>query len=156
MMMDGHDDDGRSGGCSSPPCYADEADPDYMWARQRVLPDVRLKRVYDPAEEHDGTRVLVDRMWPRGVAKPDAKIDLWLKDLSPSAKLRQWFNHDPEKWAEFRRCYRDELAQVEEQLQQLEAAVRKGPVTLLFAARDRDHNNAVVLRERLIERRSAA
>lgn len=148
-MQDRRDDD--TGEPSSPPCAAHAVDPAYMWAG----PDVRVKRVHDPAEAADGTRVLVDRIWPRGVRKADAGVDLWLRDVAPSAELRRWFAHDPDKWTEFRRRYRAELAERPEALDELVARARRGRVTLLFAARDREHNNAVALRELLLERVNA-
>lgn len=148
-MHDGRDDDTREP--SSPPCAAHAVDPAYMWAG----PDVRVKRVHDPAEAADGTRVLVDRIWPRGVKKADARVDLWLKDAAPSSGLRRWFAHDPDKWPEFRRRYRAELAERPDALDDLAARARTGRVTLLFAARDREHNNAVALRELLLERLNA-
>jgi uncharacterized protein YeaO (DUF488 family) len=115
---------------------------------------VRLKRVYDDASPDDGTRVLVDRLWPRGRSREAAKVDLWLKDLAPSDALRHWFNHDPERWPEFRKRYRAELAENSEGLETLRRlAAGKKPVTLLFAAKDVEHNNAVVLKERLSARR---
>ncbi|UEX79716.1 DUF488 domain-containing protein [Spiribacter halobius] len=117
--------------------------------------DILLKRVRDPVEEGDGTRVLVDRVWPRGVRKADAAVDRWLKEVAPSTELRKWFGHDPERWAEFRRRYRRELADVPEALRELMALCRRGPVTLLFGARDREHNQAVVLREVLREELAA-
>jgi uncharacterized protein YeaO (DUF488 family) len=136
---------------SSPPCSAHEVDPAYMWAPSG--PELRLKRVQDPVERPaDGTRVLVDRVWPRGMRKADADLDLWLKDVAPSTGLRRWFGHDPERWPGFRDGYRAELAQRADALAPLEQAARRGPVTLLFAARDRACNNAVVLRELLLER----
>lgn len=112
---------------------------------------IALKRVHDPADPADGTRVLVDRVWPRGVRKADAAVDHWYRDVAPTTELRKWFGHDPGRWEEFRRRYRSELAQVPEALRALMALCRRGPVTLLFGARDRDHNQAVVLREALIE-----
>lgn len=108
---------------------------------------IRLKRIQDPVEAEDGARILVDRVWPRGVRKTDAELDWWPKELAPSTELRKWFGHDPERWAEFRRAYRDELAQVPETLSQLLDYCREGTVTLVFGARDREHNQAVVLRE---------
>ena len=114
---------------------------------------VHLKRVYDEASPEDGTRVLVDRLWPRGLTREAAKVDLWLKDLAPSDKLRHWFNHDPERWPEFRKRYRAELAEESEDLETLRRLVAgKKPVTLLFAAKDTEHNNAVALKERLSAR----
>ena len=115
---------------------------------------IRLKRVYDDASPDDGTRVLVDRLWPRGLSREAAHVDLWLKDLAPSDDLRRWFNHDPERWPEFRKRYRAELAENSEDLEKLRRLVAgKRPVTLLFAAKDTEHNNAVVLKERLLARR---
>ena len=113
-------------------------------------PQVRLKRAYQAPDPEDGTRILVDRLWPRGVRKEDARIDLWLKDIAPSDELRRWFGHDPERWPEFRRRYREELEARTDLRRKLEDACRQGPVTLLFAAQDERHNNAVVLKE-LIE-----
>jgi uncharacterized protein YeaO (DUF488 family) len=114
---------------------------------------IRLKRVYDDASPDDGTRVLVDRLWPRGLSREAAKVDLWLKGVAPSEALRHWFNHDPERWPEFRKRYRAELAENSEDLETLRQLLAgKKPVTLLFAARDTEHNNAVVLKERLSAR----
>lgn len=112
--------------------------------------DIRLKRAYDDPADNDGMRVLVDGMWPRGVAKADARIDEWLKTLAPSKSLRQWFNHDADKFDEFRACFKQELTHGEaaEALERLRAYYRDGHrVTLVYAARDREHNNAVVLKE---------
>jgi len=111
-----------------------------------------LKRIHAPAAADDGCRVLVDRLWPRGVARADAGIDHWLRDLAPSTALRRWFGHDPQKWNEFRRRYRSELASPPAcaAFAQLRALVAGGRVTLLFAARDTAHNNAVALRELLL------
>lgn len=113
---------------------------------------VALKRVYDEPEPGDGTRVLVDRLWPRGLSKERAHIDLWLKEIAPSSELRTWFGHDPEKFAEFRRRYENEIASETGQtaLAKLRAQAKQGPVTLVFAARDTDHANAVVLRDLLL------
>lgn len=113
---------------------------------------IKTKRVYDPAEPGDGTRILVDRLWPRGLRKEDARVDLWLKEAAPSTPLRRWFGHDPARWAEFRRRYRSELAEHEEVMGELRRCARHGPVTLLYAARDGQHNNAVALREFLAPR----
>lgn len=113
--------------------------------------DIRIKRVHDPAAPEDGTRVLVDRVWPRGVRKADAVVDHWLRAVAPSTELRKWFGHDAERFETFRQCYRDELATVPEALRELMAMARQGPLTLLFGARDREHNQAVVLREVLQE-----
>ena len=110
---------------------------------------IRIKRVYDPVGHDDGRRVLVDRLWPRGVAKDEARIDEWLKEVAPSDELRKWFGHDPAKWEEFRTRYRQELKPHGELLERLRSEARKGTVTLLFAAKDVEHNNAVVLKEML-------
>ena len=109
--------------------------------------EIRLKRAYDPAAEDDGTRILVDRMWPRGVSKQTLKTDLWLRDLAPSPALRKWFGHDPERWDAFRAAYHRELAGGPDGLDTLRAAVARGPVTLVYAARDTRHNNAAALKE---------
>jgi uncharacterized protein YeaO (DUF488 family) len=115
---------------------------------------VRLKRVYEDASPDDGTRVLVDRLWPRGLKRDAAMIDLWLKDVAPSDKLRRWFNHDPARWAEFRKRYRVELAESVQETKTLRGLTAGNkPVTLLFAAKDREHNNAVVLSDWLSGRR---
>jgi uncharacterized protein YeaO (DUF488 family) len=113
---------------------------------------VALKRVYDEPEPGDGTRVLVDRLWPRGLSKERARIDLWLKEIAPSRELRNWFGHDPEKFAEFRRRYENELASETGQtaLVKLHDLAKRGLVTLVFAARDTEHANAVVLRDLLL------
>lgn len=105
------------------------------------------KRIYDPPEAADGTRVLVDGLWPRGLSRRTAAVDEWLKDVAPSAQLRKWFGHDPKRWTEFRRRYRDELKGRGAALARLHELVAQGPVTLLYAARDSEHNNAVVLAE---------
>jgi uncharacterized protein YeaO (DUF488 family) len=111
--------------------------------------DVRAKRVYDPPETGDGARVLIDHVWPRGVSRERAKLDDWARELAPSDELRRWFGHDPERFDEFRRRYRDELARRPERLEELRRRAARGPVTILHAARDREHNNAVVLAELL-------
>lgn len=108
---------------------------------------VRLKRAYAAPAAGDGTRILVDRLWPRGVRKADARVDLWLKEIAPSDALRHWFGHDPARWSEFKRRYRAELEDNPEARRRLEEALRQGPVTLLFAAHDEHHNNAVALKE---------
>jgi uncharacterized protein YeaO (DUF488 family) len=104
----------------------------------------RLKRAYLAADDGDGMRVLVDRLWPRGVSKAEAKIDLWAKEAAPSAALRQWFGHRPTRWPEFRRRYLDEL-QDNPQIETLRTLARRGVLTLVYAAKDETHNNAVVL-----------
>ncbi|MFC2622745.1 MAG: DUF488 domain-containing protein [Prevotella denticola] len=112
---------------------------------------MKIKRAYAPAEESDGYRILVDRLWPRGISKEKAQIDLWLKSVAPSNELRKWFGHDPEKFPEFEQRYRTELAG-SGALDELRAVLREHPdATLLFAAHDEEHNNAVVLKELLAE-----
>lgn len=115
--------------------------------------NVRIKRVYLPAEPDDGVRILVDRLWPRGVAKHSARIDLWLKDIAPSTELRQWFNHDPTRWRAFRARYFREIDSHPDALALLLEHIRNGPVTLVYAARDEHYNDAVVLGEYLSSRR---
>jgi uncharacterized protein YeaO (DUF488 family) len=110
---------------------------------------IDVKRAYDPPASSDGYRVLVDRIWPRGVAKEDLKVDAWLKEVAPSTALRKWFGHDPKKWDEFRRRYARELEPHAAALEQLVKHARAGRVTLVFAAKDAEHNNAVALREYL-------
>ncbi|WP_292521509.1 DUF488 domain-containing protein [Methanoculleus sp.] len=107
---------------------------------------IRTKRVYEEPSEDDGTRVLVDRLWPRGVSKAEAKIDRWEKDLAPSSELRRWFGHDPARWEEFFRRYRAELDGKEEVLARLRQEASEGTVTLLYAARNEEQNNAVALK----------
>jgi uncharacterized protein YeaO (DUF488 family) len=110
---------------------------------------VRLKRAYEPPEPSDGYRVLIDRLWPRGVKKEEARLDEWARELAPSSELRRWFGHDPAKFDEFRRRYREELAAQEEKLTELRRLARKETVTLVYSARDTEHNDAVVLAELL-------
>jgi uncharacterized protein YeaO (DUF488 family) len=116
-----------------------------------------LKRAYEPASRRDGWRVLVERLWPRGIAKETLALDEWLKELAPSAELRKWFGHDPERWVEFSRRYRQELRQpaAVALVKQLRERAAAGPVTLVFAARDTEHNSAVVLHALLEGRPSA-
>lgn len=106
-----------------------------------------VKRIYEPAAKEDGFRVLVDRLWPRGVSKEKARVDLWLKEIAPSHELREWFDHDPAKWKEFQIKYKKELKANDEVLSILKKYVHAGKVTLLYAARDEAHNQAVVLKE---------
>jgi uncharacterized protein YeaO (DUF488 family) len=117
---------------------------------------VKLKRVYEQPEPSDGTRVLVERLWPRGLTKERAQVDLWLKEIAPSNELRRWFGHIPERFTEFRRRYEAELASEEEQtsLKRLHTLAQQGPITLVFAAHDTQHNNAVVLRDLLLQQPS--
>ena len=109
--------------------------------------NIKIKRVYESPEKEDGVRILVDRLWPRGIAKAKAGVDLWLKEIAPSADLRKWFGHDPGKWAEFKQRYRAELEENDEQVALLQEEIKKGVVTLLYAAKDKEHNDAVVLLE---------
>lgn len=111
--------------------------------------NVKLKRAYEQPSADDGTRVLVDRLWPRGIKKADAAIDVWMKELAPSTELRRWFGHDPGRWDEFRRRYRAELSSKANLLEELRTRARQGPLTLVFAARDEVRNQAVVLRDLL-------
>ena len=114
--------------------------------------DVRLKRAYDPAEAADGYRVLVDRLWPRGVSKEKAQLDEWARELAPSSQLRTWFGHDPARFDEFRRRYLEELAAHEAKLAELRERASEGTLTLVYAARDSEHNDAVVLADVLRRR----
>lgn len=107
---------------------------------------IKLKRAYEPPEKADGARILVDRLWPRGVSKSSARIDLWLKEIAPSDGLRKWFGHDPAKWSEFQKRYVQELAKRSEAVAQLKNFASKGTVTLVYGAKDERHNNAVVLK----------
>jgi uncharacterized protein YeaO (DUF488 family) len=111
--------------------------------------DVRTKRAYDAAERRDGYRVLIDHVWPRGISRERAKLDEWARELAPSDELRKWFNHVPERFEKFRSRYRDELKDQRERIEDLRRRARKKPVTIVYAARDREHNNAVVLAELL-------
>ena len=113
---------------------------------------IKIKRAYDDPAHDDGVRILIDRLWPRGLSKAAASVDLWLKDLAPSSTLRRWFNHDPARWAEFRRRYARELDAKDRAIAALRGAVRRGRVTLLFSARDPEHNNAVALQVYLARR----
>jgi len=109
--------------------------------------DVRLKRAYEPAVPADGYRVLIDRLWPRGVSRERAKLDAWERELSPSTALRQWFGHEPSRFDEFRRRYVEELRGQRPRLAALRRRARDGTVTLVYSARDAEHNDAVVLAE---------
>lgn len=115
---------------------------------------IKLKRAYEPPASDDGTRILIDRLWPRGVKKVDAAIDEWMKEIAPSTELRKWFGHDPERWPEFRRRYKSEIRQHAEQLDRLRSLAHHGRVTLVFSAHDEAHNDAVVLKDMLLDRRS--
>jgi len=116
---------------------------------------IRIKRVYEQAAEEDGFRILVDRLWPRGLSKEKAKVDLWLKEVAPSGELRKWFSHDPAKWTEFKKKYEKELSAKQSLLKEIRLMEKeKGTVTLLYSARDVEHNNAVAL-QAILERTSA-
>ncbi len=116
--------------------------------------NVKLKRAYDAPSAKDGTRILVDRLWPSGISKEKAALDHWMKNIAPSTELRKWFAHDPARWKEFRRRYAVELRQHADLLTELRSWARRGPVTLVYAAHDEAHNDAVVLREVLLGRGS--
>jgi uncharacterized protein YeaO (DUF488 family) len=111
--------------------------------------DVCLKRAYEPPAPSDGYRVLIDRLWPRGVSKEQAQLDEWARELAPSSELRRWFGHDPARFDEFRRRYREELAGQDEKLRELRRRARVETLTLVYGARDSEHNDAVVLAELL-------
>jgi uncharacterized protein YeaO (DUF488 family) len=111
---------------------------------------IKLKRAYEKPATTDGTRILVDRLWPRGLKKDTAAIDHWFKEIAPSTELRKWFGHDPSRWDEFRRRYVAELRKHTEQLAELKRLARNGPLTLIYAARDELHNDAIVVRDVLI------
>jgi len=113
---------------------------------------IELKRVYEPVASSDGSRFLVERLWPRGIKKTALRIDAWLKDVAPSTNLRQWFRHDPKKWDEFQRRYRRELDGNREALLPLRKAAEEGIVTLVYSSQDREHNNAVALKKYLEEK----
>ncbi len=110
---------------------------------------IALKRAYEPPSRSDGCRILVERLWPRGLSKQDAKIDLWPKEAAPSTGLRRWFNHDPDKWVAFKRRYFGELRAREESLEPIRERLRAGPVTFVFASRETRFNNAVALKKYL-------
>ena len=108
---------------------------------------IKLKRAYEKPAKDDGERILVERLWPRGLTKEQAKLDLWLKDVAPSTELRKWFGHDPDRWIEFRQRYRKELKQKADQIKLLRRKAREGTITLIYAARDEAHNGALVLKQ---------
>ena len=114
---------------------------------------LKLKRAYEPASRDDGRRLLVERLWPRGVSKDTLRVEEWIKDVAPSTELRKWFGHDPEKWDQFRRKYFKELDAHEDAWRPILAASRRGPVTLVYSAHDEVHNNAVALKEYLQAKR---
>ena len=110
---------------------------------------LKLKRVYEEPTQEDGTRILVDRLWPRGLTKERARVDLWFKEIAPSNELRKWFAHDPAKWPEFKARYKAELKHNGSQLTLLKQTIIRGPATLLYGAKDTEHNEAVVLQQLL-------
>lgn len=126
-----------------PPTFQRGAEPGFTLITSR---DLRIKRIYDEPEASDGYRVLVDRLWPRGVSKERARLDAWLPKLAPSAGLRKWFGHDPARWTEFRQRYRAELAKAPSLVESVRRRALSERVTLLYAARDPVHNHAIVLR----------
>ena len=109
--------------------------------------NIQLKRIYEPGSKEDGCRILVDRLWPRGFTKEKAALDLWLKEIAPSNELRKWFGHDPDKWKDFQKKYRQELKQNKEAVDILKDYIQKGKVTLLYAAKDEEHNEAQVIKD---------
>jgi len=108
---------------------------------------IKLKRAYEKPARDDGERILVERLWPRGLTKQEAKIDLWLKDVAPSAELRRWFGHDPDKWDEFRKRYQKELKDKDDLIKLLKRKAKAGAITLIYSARDEEHNSALVLKQ---------
>ena len=108
---------------------------------------IKLKRAYEKPARDDGERILVERLWPRGLTKQGAKIDLWLKDVAPSAELRRWFGHDPDKWDEFRKRYQKELKDNNDLIKLLKRKAKAGAITLIYSARDEEHNSALVLKQ---------
>jgi|SRR5690242_16690784 uncharacterized protein YeaO (DUF488 family) len=127
-------------------------------ARKTTVPaaNVRLKRAYEKPARDDGIRVLVDRLWPRGVSKSAAALDEWAKELAPSTALRKWFAHDPSRWQQFRRRYARELRAQPQELARLRGLAREGAITLVYSAHDEQHNDALVLRDVLLRGRSGA
>lgn len=133
------------GGAAAPGATSEQA-----MRRATAQLDIRLKRAYAPASAEDGIRILVDRLWPRGLTKAEAAVDRWIRDLAPSSDLRRWFGHDPSRWEEFRREYARELRMRRELLEEVRSLAQQGRITLLFGARDETHNDAVALREVLL------
>ena len=113
---------------------------------------VKLKRVYEEPSESDGTRILVDRLWPRGLTKEKAKVDVWLKEIAPSTELRKWFNHEPSKWPEFKKRYQAEMSNNTEVLSALKKHLANGKATIVYGAKDEEHNDAVVIKQYLDKR----
>jgi uncharacterized protein YeaO (DUF488 family) len=137
--------DGEPGAFSSPACYLHEFE-----TPPATTPGVHIKRIHDERSDEDGLRLLVDRLWPRGISKERAALDAWRADLAPSTALRKWFMHDPRRWTEFRQRYRAELRVLAPQLQALRELAASQRVTLLYAARDPRINHAIVLRDALL------
>lgn len=121
--------------------------PDFQNRQDAIKGVLRIKRVYAKPAPDDGVRILVDRLWPRGLSKEDAHIDRWLKDIAPSSGLRKWFGHRPERWEEFRQRYLRELEEKSALLEEIRSLIKKKPLTLLYSAKDEDRNNARVLFE---------
>lgn len=113
---------------------------------------IKLKRIYEPPSDEDGVRILVERLWPRGISKEKAKVDEWMKEIAPSQELRQWFKHDPAKWEEFQKRYRKELDQNQELVKELKRSAKGKTVTFVYAARDEEHNSALLLKKYLSKR----
>jgi uncharacterized protein YeaO (DUF488 family) len=111
--------------------------------------EVQMKRVYEKPNASDGNRILIDRLWPRGLTKEKAKVDVWLKDVAPSTELRRWFGHDPSKWNEFKKRYHGELKDNNVTVGELVKQVKKGKTTLVYGTKDEEHNDAVVIKEYL-------
>ncbi len=108
---------------------------------------INVKRIYDPASSEDGTRIYIDRLWPRGLKKSEAKFDEWLKEISPSTELRKWFGHDPAKWEEFKKRYKKELEDKKEIMEKLKKEAKRKKITLLYSASETEHNNAIAMKE---------
>jgi uncharacterized protein YeaO (DUF488 family) len=123
-----------------------------IMSKRIAAENIKLKRAYEIPSATDGTRVLVDRLWPRGIKKANANIDHWVKELAPTTELRKWFGHDPARWQEFRKRYTAELHQHCDEVDRLRDLARAGPITLVYAAHDEVHNDAVVLRDILLDR----
>ena len=116
---------------------------------------LKIKRVYEKSDSDDGTRILVDRLWPRGLTKEKAHVDVWLKEIAPTTELRKWFNHDPEKWNGFIKKYTKELQENKEQVATIKEYLKKGKVTLIYGAKDELHNEALVLKDFIINAKDA-
>jgi uncharacterized protein YeaO (DUF488 family) len=146
-LIRGPDEEDLVNACRYPPDRRDQ------WPSRRNNAMLRIKRTYDPPERGDGQRILVERLWPRGMTKEALAAHAWMKEVAPSTKLRKWFDHRVERWEEFRRRYREELKAKRSTWEPILDAERRGKVTLLFSAHDVLHNGAVVLRDYLVERR---